>query len=129
MSTELDIAMPGCPPDLKPEQEEKLEKLMHDFGKARRVCYSQRRKQILSNEDPDNSEILSDVREKLDMNSWYVNTAYQSIRDLPLMGVTFGTQRAKDQLDKGHISKRKWKKGRNSILESYGEKSMKGTGA
>ncbi|KXA89195.1 hypothetical protein AKJ61_03390 [candidate division MSBL1 archaeon SCGC-AAA259B11] len=124
--TELDITIPSYLPNLKPEQEEKLEELMHDFGKARRMCYSQRRKEILSNESPDNSKIQSDVRQKLGMNSWYVHTAYQSIVDLPLMGVVFGTQKAKDQLDRGHISKEDWKKRRNNILESYGEKSRKG---
>lgn len=59
-------------------------------------------------------------------NSWYVNSAYRTIKDLPKMGVVFGGKRNKESLEKGKINKEEWHKKRNSFIASDGEANNQG---
>lgn len=94
-----------------------LEDLMNSFGNARRRAYSMHQKGIEKNV----------IEKKLQnpLNARYIKDAHYFIKDLP-PHVTFGGIKNQRQREKGKINNEEYKKRRNSILISRGEKSHNG---
>jgi len=114
-----EITIPGFICEIKDEDKAELEKLMNKFGNARRRAYSMKWKGVLE------SVIEKHLQEEIGLNSRYIRDAYHSIKDLP-PHVTFGGLKNQRLRERGKISKEEYKKRRNSILISRGDKSRKG---
>ncbi len=113
------IAIPGWICEISDEDKKELEKLMFKFGKARRRAYSLKWKGVRK------ADIERILQEETGLNARYVKDAYNSIKDLP-PHITFGGKRNQLLRMKGKISKDEYRKRRNSILISRGEKSKRG---
>ncbi|GEM_PF-1378003 len=113
------IAVPGWICEISDEDKKELENLMFRFGRARRRAYSLKWKGVWK------ADIERILQEETGLNSRYVKDAYHSIKDLP-PHITFGGKRNQRLRMKGKISKEEYRKRRNSILISRGEKSKKG---
>ena len=113
------ITIPGYICEISEENREELEKLLFNFGKARRRAYSLRRKGYTR------SEIERILQDEIDLNARYIKDAYHSVKDLP-PHVTFGGLKNQRLREKGKISKEKYHRRRNSIVISRGDKSKRG---
>ncbi len=113
------IAIPGFICGISDEDRKELEKLMFKFGKARRRAYALKWKGVWK------ADIEKILQKETGLNSRYVKDAYHSIKDLP-PHITFGGKRNQRLRMKGKISKEEYRKRRNSILISRGDKSKKG---
>ncbi|MCD6214317.1 MAG: IS200/IS605 family accessory protein TnpB-related protein [Candidatus Desulfofervidus sp.] len=113
------VTIPGFICEIKDEDKAELEKVMNKFGKARRRAYSMKWKGMWK------SVIEKQLQEEIGLNSRYIKDAYHSIKDLP-PHVTFGGLKNQRLRERGKISKEEYKKRRNSILISRGDKSRKG---
>ena len=103
--------------EISEEEKKELEKLLFNFGNARRRAYSLKRKGYTK------SEIERILQDEIGLNSRYIKDAYHSVKDLP-PHITFGC--LKNQREKGKISKEEFHKRRNSIVISRGDKSKSG---
>jgi len=114
------IAISGWICEILDEDREELEKLMFRFGKAtRRRTYSLKWKGVWK------ADIERILQKETGLNSRYVKDVYHSIKDLP-PHVMFGGKRNQTLRMKGKISREEYRKRRNSILMSRGDKSKKG---
>ena len=113
------IAIPGWICEISDEDKKELEKLMFKFGKARRRAYSLKWKGVWK------ADIEKILQDETGLNSRYVKDAYHSIKDLP-PHITFGGKRNQLLRMKGKISREEYRKRRNSILISRGDKTKKG---
>ena len=113
------ITIPGYICEISEENREELEKLLFNFGKARRRAYSLRRKGYTR------SEIERILQDEIDLNARYIKDAYHSVKDLP-PHVTFRGLKNQRLREKGKISKEEFHRRRNSIVISRGEKSKSG---
>jgi len=114
-----EITIPGFICEIKDGDKAELEKLMSKFGNARRRAYSMKWKGVWK------PIIEKHLQEGAGLNSRYIKDAYHSIKDLP-PHVTFGGLKNQRLREQGKISKEEYKKRRNSILISRGDKSKKG---
>jgi len=96
-----------------------LDKIMLKFGNARRRAFSMKKKGFKK------SVIEKILQLEIGLNSRYVKDAWYSIKDLPI-NTTFGGLNNQLLREKGKISKSEYKKRRNAILLSRGDKSKKG---
>ncbi|UYZ40001.1 MAG: hypothetical protein N2V74_07380 [Candidatus Methanospirare jalkutatii] len=113
------VTIPGYICEISGEDREELEKLLFNFGKARRRAYSMKQKGYMK------SEIEKILHEEICLNSRYIKDAYHSVKDLP-PHVTFGGLKNQRLREKGKISKEEFHKRRNSIVISRGDKSKSG---
>ena len=113
------ITIPGWICEISEEDRKELENLMFKFGKARRRAYTLKWKGVWK------ADIEKILQKETGLNSRYVKDAYHSIKDLP-PHITFGGKRNQLLRMKGKISKEEYRKRRNSILISRGDKSKKG---
>ena len=113
------VTIPGYICEISAEEKEELEKLLFNFGRARRRAYSLKQKGYMK------SEIEQILQDELRLNSRYIKDAYHSVNDLP-PHVTFGGLKNQRLREKGKISKEEFHKRRNSIVISRGEKSKNG---
>ncbi len=113
------ITLPGYICRITPEEKALLEQLFFRFGNVRRRAYALKQKGWIK------SEIVKRLQEESGLNSRYVSDAYHSIKDLP-PHVTFGGLKNQRLRETGKISKEEYKRRRNSIIISRGDKSKKG---
>ena len=113
------VTIPGYICEISEEDREELEKLLFNFGRARRRAYALKRKGYTE------SEIEKILRDELCLNSRYIKDAYHSVKDLP-PHVTFGGLKNQRLREKGKISKEEYHRRRNSIVISCGDKSKRG---
>lgn len=111
----VDVTIPAYLPEVSEREENKLEELLSVFGNIRRRAY------MMMVRGKPKSDILKGLRKDTGFNSWYVNSAYRTIKDLPSMGVVFGGKKSKKELEKDKIDKKEWHKRRNSFIASDGE--------
>jgi len=102
--------------EISEEEKIELEKLLFNFGKARRRAYSLKRKGYTK------SEIERILQDEIGLNSRYIKDAYHSVKDLP-PHITFGCLKNQRLGEKGKISKEEFHRRRNSIVISRGDKS------
>ena len=96
-----------------------LQNLFRRFGNARRRAYMLKQRGVAK------SKIERTLQEQLGINSRYVKDAYHSIKDLPSR-VTFGGLRLQRLREQGKISREEYRKRRNSLIISRGDKTKKG---
>ena len=113
------VTIPGYICEISEEDREELEKLLFNFGRARRRAYALKRKGYTE------SEIEKILQDEIGLNSRYIKDAYHSVKDLP-PHVTFGGLKNQRLREKGKISKEKYHRRRNSIVISRGDKSKRG---
>ncbi len=113
------IAIPGFICEISDEDKKELENLMFKFGKARRRAYSLKWKGVWK------ADIERILQKETGLNSRYVKDAYHSIKDLP-PHITFGGKKNQRLRMKGKISGEEYRKRRNSIIISRGDKTKKG---
>ena len=110
------VTIPGYICEISEEEKKELEKLLFNFGRARRRAYSLKRKGYTK------SEIEQILQYELCLNSRYIKDAYHSVKDLP-PHVTFGCLKNQRLRENGKISKEEYHRRRNSIVISRGDKS------
>lgn len=118
-SERVAITIPGYLPSLTGEEQTVLEAILRDFGNARRRAYQLKTKEISE------GTIETMLQQDHSLNGRYAKDAIYSIRELP-SHMTFGglpNQRLREQ---GRITNAEYKKRRNGILLSRGEKSKQG---
>ena len=113
------VTIPGYICEISEEDREELEKLLFNFGRARRRAYALKRKGYTE------SEIEKILQDEIGLNSRYIKDAYHSVKDLP-PHVTFGGLKNQRLREKGKISKEEYHRRRNSIVLSRGDKSKRG---
>jgi len=113
------VTIPGYICEISEEDRKELEKLLFKFGKARRRAYSLKQKGYTK------SEIEKILQEEIGLNSRYIKDAYHSVKDLP-PHVTFGGLKNQRLREKGKTSKEEFRRRRNSIVISRGDKSKSG---
>jgi len=116
------LTIPACIVSERDERE--LQHLFFAFGKARRLCYTMRQKYELRG-NMTRSEIIKRVQEMTGLNSRYVKDAYATIEHLPTH-VTFGGLKNQKMRMKHKITKDEYRKRRNSIIYSRGDKAKNG---
>lgn len=104
---------------IDPRDEERLLDLFRRFGNARRRAY------VLKQRGVPKAEIERTLQEQLGINSRYAQDAYHSIKDLP-PHVTFGGVRLQRQREIGKISREEYRRRRNSLIISRGDKGKHG---
>jgi len=114
-----EITIPGYICEIKDPDKVELEALLHKFGNARRRAYSMMQHGIWK------PFIEKQLQEEIGLNSRYIKDAYHSIKDLP-PHVTFGGLRNQRLREEGKITAEEYRKRRNSILISRGDRSKKG---
>jgi len=114
-----EITIPGFICEIKEEDKVELEALLHKFGNARRRAYSMMQHGIQK------SFIEKQLQEETGLNSRYIKDAYHSIKDLP-PHVTFGGLKNQRLREEGKITAEEYRKRRDSILISRGDRSKKG---
>ncbi|MFQ6137054.1 MAG: hypothetical protein ACE5PM_07730 [Candidatus Hydrothermarchaeales archaeon] len=113
------IAIPGHITSMALGEEDRLQDLFRRFGNARRRTYA------LKQKSAGKDEIERILQEQTGLNSRYAKDALYSVKDLP-SHVTFGGLRNQRLREAGKISKEEYRKRRNSIIISRGDKSKKG---
>ena len=111
------ITLPGTITLLK--ETNALEDLLRKFGNARRRAFSMKRKGVAT------ASIEKILQCEIGLNSRYTKDAYYSIKDLPY-NATFGGLKNQRLREKHMITKEEYKKRRNAILISRGDRSKKG---
>ncbi|WP_287587510.1 hypothetical protein, partial [Candidatus Borrarchaeum sp.] len=96
-----------------------LDDLMKRFGNARRRAFSMKRKGLTT------SCIETILQQDIKLNARYIKDAYYSINNLPC-NTTFGGLKNQRLRENGKITKEEYKKRRNAILLSRGERSKNG---
>jgi IS605 OrfB family transposase len=114
-----ELTIPAFICEISDEEKAELERLLFRFGTARRRAYALKQKGWIK------SEIEKLLQEGLGLNSRYIKDAYWSIKDLPAH-VTFGGLRNQRLREKGKITREEYRRRRNSIIISRGDKSKKG---
>jgi IS605 OrfB family transposase len=97
----------------------RLEELYRRFGNARRRAY------MLKQRGTAKAEIERLLQEQIRLNSRYIRDAYNSIENLP-PHVTFGGKHNQKLRMKGKISREEYRRRRNSLIVSRGDKTKKG---
>lgn len=95
-----------------------LDDLMRKFGNARRRAFSLKRKGMRK------GDIEKLLQQEIGLNSRYIKDAYYSIKDLPY-NTTFGGLKNQRLREIGKITKEEYKKRRNALLLSRGDRSKK----
>jgi IS605 OrfB family transposase len=111
------ITLPGIitsPPDTRA-----LDDLMRKFGNARRRAFS------LKHQGLKTPSIETILQQQIGLNSRYVKDAYYSIKNLPY-NTTFGGLKNQRLREKGKITKEEYKKRRNALLISRGDRAKQG---
>lgn len=114
------ITIPAHLPNLTTAEKESLSDLLFRFGRVRRRAYQMRRQGIPI------SMIEKSLQRETRLNARHIKDAYYSIKDLPASGVTFGGKPNQQLRMKHRITKEEYRRRRNSILLSRGEKTKKG---
>lgn len=99
--------------------EARLQNLFLRFGNARRRAY------VLKQHGTSKAEIEKILQQQMGINCRYAKDAYYSIKDLP-PHVTFGGLKLQRLRERGEISAEEYKKRRNSLVVSRGDKTKKG---
>ncbi|MFX1536812.1 MAG: IS200/IS605 family accessory protein TnpB-related protein [Promethearchaeota archaeon] len=115
----VEITIPGYLYGLSEKEQAAIGQLLQKFGNARRHAYQLARKQVSV------PMIEKTLQEKFGLNGRYSKDAYYSIKDLP-SHVTFGGLKNQQLREKGKITAEEYKKRRNSIVLSRGEKTKQG---
>jgi IS605 OrfB family transposase len=97
----------------------RLEDLFHKFGNARRRAY------MLKQRSVSKAEIERLLQEQIGLNARYVKDAYRSVEALP-PHVTFAGKHNQQLRMKGKISSEEYRRRRNSLIISRGEKTKHG---
>jgi len=96
-----------------------LDDLMRHFGNARRRAFSMKRKGVKT------PSIETILQQETGLNSRYIKDAYYSIKNLPY-NTTFGGLKNQRLREKGKITKEEYKKRRNALLLSRGDRTKQG---
>jgi len=113
LASEVNVTIPAYLPELDGEEEEEIERLLREFGNARRRAYNMIRKGLAR------GEILEILQRDTELGSWWVRNAYESVKGLP-DNVTFGGIKNQKLREEGEISKEEFHRGRNCVLISKG---------
>ena len=113
------ITIPAAMVYIDPRDAPRLEELYRRFGNARRRAYMLKQRGIPK------AEIERLLQEQIGLNSRYVKDAYNSIEGLP-PHVTFGGKRNQELRMSGKISREEYRRRRNSLIISRGDKTKKG---
>lgn len=113
------LTIPATVVRIIPDDDFRLEELYRRFGNARRRAYALKQRGIPK------GEIEKILQQQLGINARYAKDAYHSIKDLP-PHVTFGGLRLQRLREAGEISAEEYRKRRNSLVISRGDKTKKG---
>ena len=111
------ITLPGALTSLADTQA--LDDLMRRFGNARRRAFSMKRQGVAI------PSIETILQQEIGLNSRYIKDAYYFIKNLPY-NTTFGGLKNQRLREKGKITKDEYKKRRNALLLSRGDRAKKG---
>ncbi len=110
------ITLPGAITELADTQA--LDDLMRRFGNARRRTSSMKRQGVAI------PSIATILQQEIGLNSRYIKDAYYSIKNLPY-NTTFGGLKNQRLREQGKITKEEYKKRRNALLLSRGDRTKK----
>ncbi|WP_287584311.1 IS200/IS605 family accessory protein TnpB-related protein [Candidatus Borrarchaeum sp.] len=96
-----------------------LKDLMRRFNTARRRAFSLKRQGVQT------CTIETILQQEIGLNSRYIKDAYYSIKNLPY-NTTFGGLKNQRLREKGTITKEEYKKRRNALLLSHGDRTKQG---
>lgn len=113
------LAIPAAIVRIDQRDKSRLEDLFRRFGNARRRAY------MLKQRGVPKAEIERVLQEQLGLNSRYVKDAYHLIENLP-PHATFGGVKLQCLREGGKISAEEYKKRRNSLIISRGDKTKHG---
>lgn len=116
---ETKVTIPAYIIDLSPKDQGVIDRLLQQFGNARRRAYSLKRQGL------NKGTIEKILQLDHQLNSRYAKDAYYSIKELP-SHVTFGGLYNQRLREKKKITKIEYRKRRNAILLSRGDKSKQG---
>lgn len=113
------LTIPATIVRMTPSDKARLEKLFLRFGIARRRAYMLKQRGVAK------AEIERTLQRQIGLNWRYINDAYHSVKDLP-SHVTFGGLRLQRLRETGKISREEYRRRRNSIVISRGDRRKKG---
>jgi len=113
------LTIPAAITKINPKDQAQLEDLFRQFGNARRRAYT------LKQHGVPKAEIERLLQEQTGLNSRYAKDAHHSIESLP-PHVTFGGLKLQRLREQGKITAEEYKKRRNSLIISRGDKTKKG---
>nr|MDO8080802.1 hypothetical protein [Candidatus Freyarchaeota archaeon] len=113
------LTIPATITKINQRDQAQLEDLFRQFGNARRRAYT------LKQHGVPKAEIERLLQEQTGLNSRYAKDAHHSIESLP-PHVTFGGLKLQRLREQGKISAEEYKKRRNSLIISRGDKTKKG---
>jgi IS605 OrfB family transposase len=114
-----ELTIPAAIIRIDPRDEPRLEDLFRRFGNARRRAY------MLKQRGAAKGDIEKVLQAQTGLNSRYAKDAFHSVEPLP-PHVTFGGKRNQRLRMKGRISAEEYRKRRNSLVISRGDKTKKG---
>lgn len=113
------LTIPATIVQIMPNDKSRLQDLFHYFSNARRRAY------MLKQRGATRAEIERILQTQFGINSRYAKDAYHSIESLP-PHVTFGGLKLQRLRESGKISRDEYRKRRNSLVISRGEKAKCG---
>nr|MDO8079679.1 hypothetical protein [Candidatus Freyarchaeota archaeon] len=113
------LTIPAVITKINQRDQAQLENLFRQFGNARRRAYT------LKQQGVPKAEIERLLQEQMGLNSRYTKDAHHSIENLPTH-VTFGGLKLQRLREQGRITAEEYKKRRNSLIISRGDKTKKG---
>nr|MDO8079791.1 hypothetical protein [Candidatus Freyarchaeota archaeon] len=113
------LTIPAIITKINQKDQTQLKNLFRRFGNARRRAYT------LKQRDAPKAEIERLLQEQMGLNSRYAKDAHHSIENLP-PHATFGGLKLQRLREQGKITAEEYKKRRNSLIISRGDKTKKG---